>query len=290
MTPPGTKSPVAVVVDSAASLPPEMGGVPLLQVAPMRLAWGDRTYLDGRDLSAADFYRMLRESPSLPTTSAPSPPHFIEAFSRSAEEARSIVCLTVGSRFSSSFDSARSAAEELHESHPGVEVSVLDTESAAGGQGLIALEAWRAARRGSSLADVVDVVRNMVPRVTLLAALDTLRYLWKGGRVPKIAHAGASLLQIKPVFELARGEVRTMARPRTRRRAMARLLDLMRVRVQSASVHAAVMHADAVEWADELRARIEAEFPCEEIFVSQFTPAMGAHIGPGLLGVAFWSE
>ena len=280
---------MAIVVDSAASLP-AASETPGLHVVPMGVTIDGKTYLDGRDLEPSAFYAKLRASKELPTTSAPSPARFLEAFEAAREDSGAVFCLTVGSRFSASLDSARSAVEEAKVSLPGLEVVVLDSESAAGGQGLIALEAWRAARDGGGLDEVDAAAREVIHRVRVVAFVDTLYYLWKGGRVPRIAHAGTSLLRIKPLFELARGEVRTVARPRTQRRAMARLLDLVAEGAQGRPVHATVMHADALEAAEELRQQLDAMLPCEELFVSEFTPVMGAHIGPGLVGIAYWVD
>ena len=124
----------------------------------------------------------------------------------------------------------------------------------------------------------------------LLAAVDTLYYLSKSGRVPKIAHAGNWLIGIKPIFELVRGDVRTRARPRGKRRAIRRLVKLVGEAASGRSIHAAIMHADAPQKAEELRVLAEREISCREVFVSEFTPGMGAHIGPGLLGIAYWVE
>ena len=137
---------------------------------------------------------------------------------------------------------------------------------------------------------MLKIAKAISEKVRLLAFVDTLYYLWKGGRVPRLAHAGTSLLKLKPVFELAQGEANSLARPRTTRRAIERLVELMHDRVSSEAVHATVMHADAANAAEELRVRVESEFDCAELFVSEFTPVMGAHIGPGLVGVAFWCE
>ncbi len=280
---------VAVVVDSAASLPADMARDSGLHVVPMGLTVDGTSYLDGRDLSPTEFYRLLTESPTLPSTSAPSPARFLEAFRQAAETAPSILCLTVSSNFSATFDSAKTAAAEAGESLPDVEIRVLDTGSAAGGEGLIALEACRSANRGAGLDEVASAVESVITGVRLMAFVDTLYYLWKGGRVSKIAHAGTSLLKIKPLFELSQGQVRTLARPRTHRRAMNRLVELMRQRAAAGRLHATIMHADSAGPAEELRAQIAAEFDYEELFVSEFTPVMGVHIGPGLLGIAYWN-
>ncbi len=278
---------VRIVVDSAASLPPEMAEAPGIHVVPMRLRFGDRSYLDGIDLSPADFYRMLSESDTPPTTSAPSPAMFREAFERAGREGADALCLTVAARFSASYSSAGAAAEEYRSGAAPAQVLTLDTESAAAGQGLVALEAWRAARRGDSLHEVAEAARKTAARVRLLAAADTLYYLWRSGRVPRIAHAGASLLDIKPIFELVRGEVRARARPRSRRRAVQRLVELVCEHAGDREVHAAVMHAGALRQAEELRRLAERTLSCREVFVSEVTPVMGAHIGPGLLGIAY---
>ena len=280
--------PVQIVVDSAASLPPEMSDAPGLRVVPMRLQLGGRSYLDVVDLSPTDFYKLLRECDEPPTTSAPPPAMFREAFERS--EGSDVLCLTVAARFSSTYDSARAAAAEYSADNPTAHVLVLDTESAAGGQGLVALEAWRASQAGRSLREAAEAARNAVARVRLLAAVDTLYYLSRSGRVPKIAHAGNTLIGIKPIFELAQGEVRTRARPRGTRRAIRRLVKLVREAAAGRGVHAAIMHADAPQEAEELRGLAERELSCREVFVSEFTPGMGAHIGPGLLGIAYWVE
>ena len=131
---------------------------------------------------------------------------------------------------------------------------------------------------------------RVVERVSLLAFVDTLRYLHRSGRVPVVAHIGASILMIKPLFRLRRSEIATVARPRTRRTAIRRMLELVKDEAGHGALHAAVMHADVSEDAESVRRSIADDFDCAELYVSEFTPAMGAHIGPGLLGIAFWSE
>ena len=257
----------------------------------MNLTMGGRSYLDGVNLSPSEFYRMLRASATLPTTAAPTPASYLHAFRGAAHRASSILCLTVASKFSSSFDSATAAARDAKDAIPNVEITLLDSGTAAGGEGLVALEALRTASQGSDLDGVARAARKVVERVTVIAFLDTFYYLWKGGRVPRIAHVAAPALRIKPIFELSHGEVRTIARPRTHSRAMARLVGLMRERVAGRhGINAIVMHADAEAAATDVMRRIELEFECEKLSVSEFTPVLGAHIGPGLVGIAIWTR
>ena len=281
---------VSIVVDSAASLPVEFRNLPDLYVVPMSLRMNGKEFLDGVDISPTDFYRAQRDSSSIATTSSPSPAAFVEAFADAGKTGNDILCLTVAARFSSSADSARAGAQQAAASIPNTRIEVLETGTAAGGEALVALEAWRTAQSGESLTEVMDAAREVMSRVRLLAYLDTLYYLWKGGRVPGVAHLATSLLKLKPLFELREGEVSNLARPRTRRRAATKLIRLMEERVQGDEVHATVIHADAADEAERLRLEISYVFKCEELFVSEFTPVMGTHTGPGMLGIAFWSR
>ena len=287
----GRTNRTALVVDSAACLPGEMATRPFVHVVPMRLIFGERDYLDGRDLSTTEFYRLLRAAEVLPTTSAPSPDSYLSAFREAAMEADSIVCLTVSASFGGSFNAAQAAVVEAQGAMPNVPVSLVDSGSAAGGEALVATEAIRAIGDDGAPEDVLAAIQTVASRVTLYAFVDTLFYLWKGGRVPRIAHAGASLLQVKPLLEMSAGEIRTIGRPRTRRRASRRLVEATAARAPGGRpIHLSVIHADAEDDAAELLLELRGELNCVESFVSEFSPVMGAHTGPGLLGVASWVE
>ena len=281
---------VAIATDSAASLPPGFATQPGVFIVPMTVTLEGQSYRDGIDITATEFYRRLRSASSSPTTSAPSPAAYLDTFRCAAERFNSVLCITAGERFSSSFDSASAAAEDARLQFPDAEVRILDSQAAAGSQALAALEAWRAAQQGATLARAKMNAIRVIERVSLLAFVDTLRYLRRSGRVPLAAHIGASLMMIKPLFRLRHSEITTVARPRTRRTAIRRMLELIRDEVGTGALHVAVMHADAIEDAESIRDSIARDYDCAELYISEFTPAMGAHIGPGLLGIAYWSE
>ena len=281
---------VAIVVDSAASTPSAFDDSPATLVVPMFVHVGGDTYRDGVDLSASEFYAMQRRGVRT-RTSAPSPGAFLEAFERASEIADSILCITVSAEYSASAAAAEAARLRLQEERPDADVRILNSQTAIGAQGLIAWKALRVASSGADLDAVERAALTVRERVSLLAYVDTLRYLWKSGRVPAIAHLATSVLKIKPVFELRRSKVTPLARPRTPRRAVARMLELMRERAP-ADMHlrVSVMHADAPERAAPVADAILAEFDCAELFHSEVTPVIGAHIGPGMVAVAFWGS
>ena len=247
---------------------------------------GGRTYLDGVDLAPVDLYRMLAAGSAVPTTSAPAPDAYRDALTRASRVADAALCITVSRSFSASLDSARLAADRLMTESPGFEISVLDSGSAAGGEGLVALAAQRSAASGAGLDEVTAAAERAITGVRLIAYVDTLRYLWKGGRVPGIAHGMTRLLKLKPVFEMSRGDVSKKLPSRTSRRARQRLVDMV-ARDAGGPLRASVMHADAPDEAAQLEAALRKAVQLENLYVAEFSPVMGAHTGPGTLGIAF---
>jgi len=282
---------VIIVTDTTACIPQEMVKEYGIELVPIEVIFDDRVYRDGIDITPAEFYAKLRQTEKLPTTSGSLPGPYLEAYRQASQRADGIVCITESSKFSGMFNSARLAVEMAKEELPGVAVEVLECSSAAAGQGLVVLAAARAAASGKNLAGVVEVVKELMHRVHLFAALDTLHYLVKGGRVPQAAALVNSILGIKPVFSVNGGEAHTVALPRSTKSAMKRILKLMMKKVgKGQPVHAAVMHADALEQARVLRDQISSRFNCVELFITEFTPVMGVHTGPGVIGAAFYSE
>ena len=254
---------------------------------------GARTLQDGSDIVPEEFYRLLISDSSQITTSAPRPQSFAQAFIESVESGKSpggILCLTLSQNFSMAYQSAVSAADSRGAGLEDIEIQLIDTKAAAGSFGLIALAAARWAAAGACLAELVKRVHDLIPTVTLVAYLDTMKYLVAGGRVGKLQAWAGSKLNVKPVMELSQGEYRLLHKPRGRPKAARCLLDVLHQRTGAAPVSINVMHAAAPGDAAELATRIRDEVAPErlaELLVSEFTPVMGAHTGPGLLGLAF---
>ncbi len=281
---------VRVVTDSCACLPQELIEKYKIVVVPTIVILGDQEYRDGIDITPGQLYEIQRQRKILPTTSAPSPVAFLEVYRQLSRETSNILQLTLSPNLSMIYNSALQAREMAKESLPGVKIEIIDTQTGAGGQGLIVLEAGRAAAAGATMPQVIERVRALIPRVQLLAILDTLYFLAKGGRVPKVAAWAGSLLSIKPILQLVAGEVELLEKIRTRSRAVRRMLQLLRERVGKNRIHVMLMHADAREELEELGKEVSAEFNCAELYLSDMTPVLGAHTGPGLLGMAFYVE
>lgn len=260
-------------------------------VVPHQLIADGQVYRDGIDLNTSDFYVMQSRNGSAITTSGPNPQAFLEAFRNAAQVSQSILCITLSPRFSPvTYDSARIAARLAGKERPDLDIHVLDSRAVAGSQGFVALEAHRASQEGLSLPETVARIEKLVPRLHLLAYLDTLKYLGRSGKITKAKAWAGTLLGFKPLVELSQGEATLIARPRSGPKAMERLLAIVSERAGGSPAHVNIMHANALEKAHLLREEALRSMNCREIFISEFTPVMGAHTGPGLLGIAYYTD
>jgi DegV family protein with EDD domain len=275
----------AVVTDTIATLPRQMAEQHEIGIVPLQVTFGLDAYRDGVDLSSAEFYRRLAAAKELPTTSAPTMADLIAAYEEAARRAESVVAIHPSGSLSATVAAARQAAEQVD-----APVHVLDSRTGAASQGLIALEAARAALAGAEAEEVLAIARKVMGRARLLVSMDTLEYLRKGGRIGAAQAWLATALRFKPIITLTDGEVQPVERPRSRQRAITRMLELMAEAVQDRPVHAAVTHGEALAEAEELRDRMAAQFDCRDLFITEFTPVMGAHTGPGVIGLAYWAE
>lgn len=281
---------VAIVTDSTACIPPDVASSLGIEIVSVHIIVGGRTYADSLDADTGAFYEMLRTTSERPTTAAPSPGMYIEAIGRAAQQADSVLVITVSAQFSAMYDSARAALDVVRSESPSVDVRLLDSRNAAMAQGFIVLEAARAAAAGHDIDAVLARAEEMTGRVTLLAMLDTLSFLARSGRVPRVAAWAAGMLQVKPIVRFGAGEIKLAARTRTRARALARMASLFEERVDGRPVHVAVHHANAERDAETLLKQMRTSCNVVEAYVTEFTQVMGVHTGPGLVGMAWWAE
>lgn len=282
---------VAIVCESTCCLPDELIQKYKIGIIPIPFVFGTETFLDGVDISPAQFYEKLLATKTPPKTSPPSPGEYICTWRTATEHATSVVSVTVDSKVSTMQRSALLAQEMAPELLPDVPVVVVDSLSAAMGQGFVALAAARAAASGATLDEVVRAATEVSMRVKMIVTLDTLDYLAKASRIPQVAAFLGGVLAIKPIIQISGGDIVPLARVRTRRRSIDALLERMEAMVKPGDrVHVAVQHARAEAEASALEARVRERFDCIEVYTTEFTPVMGGYCGPGLLGLAFYSE
>ncbi len=279
------QSPVAIVTDSTACLPPDLAERYGIEIVPVHLVVGGQSYADSATADTSGFYERLRSSGEQATTAAPSPGVYLEAIERAAQRAESVLVITVSAQFSAMYDSARVAVDQF-----GERGRLLDSRNAAMAQGFVVLEAARLADEGAAVDDVVRRAEEMTGRVTLLAMLDTLSFLARSGRVPRVAAWAAGAFQVKPIVRFVAGDIRRLAQPRTRRRGLDKMAAVFADLTADRPTHLAVHHANAPADADRLLNQIRQSTNLTESHITEFTQVMGVHTGPGLVALAWWCE
>ncbi|MEJ5186984.1 MAG: DegV family protein [Candidatus Geothermincolales bacterium] len=278
---------VAVVTGSQTCIPKEMVNELGITILPYTLILDGKEYLDGVDISPEEFYRLLPSLNGEYGTSSISPGLFLETFRKLSSRFQGILVITISSSMSGEYNNARLAAEMFHD----VPVMVLDSKTAALAQGLVALKAARAAKAGASLEECYRIASESASKVRLLAYIQTFEYLKKSGRVKAVAALAADALSIKPVFAFREGKVDLVGKRRSTEKARELIADMAhRYWLENGQLplEIAVFHASAPDDAKDLEERITSRVPIiGEVIFSEFTPVMGIHTGPGVVGAAF---
>ncbi|MFC2070053.1 DegV family protein [Chloroflexota bacterium] len=281
---------IAVVTDSISCLNKELIDQYGIIIVPIRLLIQDKVYRDSVDITPSEAYEHLLRDPEKFNTSPSSPGHYLEAYHEASKWAKDILCVTLSARLSTGYDMARVAMEDARTELPGITIKVLDSENATAAEGFVALAVARAAAEGKDLEDTIKAAEEVRDRVHFLAVLETIRYVYRTGRIPKIAASVGSMLNIRPILTNSSGLIRFAGAVRSRERGIERILKMMRNEVGESPVHVAVMHAYAPEEAEKLKERIASEFQCAELWISEFTPVMGYATGTGTLALAFYAD
>ncbi len=270
---------IRIVTDSNCDLPEEVVAEYGITVMPLYINIGKKSYLDGVEMSRKDFYEGLPHFKHHPMTSVPGPGTFVKLYERlAAEGATEILAIHIASSLSAMTNSARLAAEEWRT----LPVTVFDSGNLTLGTGLQAVGAAQAAAAGRSMAEIVASLRDQAARTYSFAALDTLEYLRRSGRLTRFQSSLGSVLQVKPLLKMHDGEM-DMERVRTRNGATGRLVEL--VSELGPLEELALVHTHAPERADALRGQAQDLFPSGRVPLSaEVTPVIGVHVGPGAVG------
>jgi DegV family protein with EDD domain len=275
---------IKIVTDSTCDLPQSVIEQLGITVVPLYINFGDKGYRDGVDLSRADFYARLPQSKPLPTTAAPGHEVFKQAYERlAAGGATEILSIHISESLSATINVAKVAAQET----TSVRVTAFDSRQLSLGTGFIVEEAAKAANEGCSMAEIVARLNALIPRVHVFAALDTLEFLKRSGRMNGIVASLGGLLQVKPILKMYDGKPDS-DRVRTRSRAIGQLVNLLSQ--CSPLERVAMVHTHAAAHAEEIRQLVEPMLPEKNIWSLDITPVIGTHIGPGAVGFAVVSK
>jgi DegV family protein with EDD domain len=276
--------PIAVITDTDSSLPLDLAKKYNIVQIPIIIQFGEESFRDVYDVDNATVFSRVDREGRLPTTAAPSPGNFVNAFESAFDSgADQILCLTISSEMSAVYTVARTAAEMF----TGKTIRVVDSRTVAYGEGLMAMEAARAIADGASLDQAVAAAINLRDRTHLFAALSTLKYLAMSGRVGKVAAGLASMLELKPILTLRNEKLEMLERVRTQGKAWKRVIELTCAATGERELeHLVILHVNAPEAASQFELQLRAALPCPpEIPHVEMTPGLSIHTGAGLVGV-----
>lgn len=282
-------SQVGIVTESVSCVPANIVKELGIQVVPVGLVINGKRYQD-TDLTSEEFWKLFSEAKGAATTTGISPEGFVKAYQELSKSTDNIICIVLSHKLSVIHQSAVQAAEILKQENPNLTIEVIDSNTTTGATGFLVIEAARAAQAGKSLTDIVQLVKDMMPKVKWLMAMDTLKYLIRGGRAPKVAVL-ADIAGIKPITGMVSGlgVVESLARARGKLKAMAKLVELMKAHIDTSKpVHLMVHYTDSIATAEKLRDMIASQIKCAEVHLSPFTPVMAVHTGP-VVAISFYS-
>jgi DegV family protein with EDD domain len=276
-----------IVADTTCGLPRNLLRERGIALVPQVVIFGDQAYHDDEQLDTAAFLQRLEAFPTLPKTAAPEPPLYFPIFEQAREKGESVVVVAPTGKASGTVRSAQTAAQEF----PGLDIRVLDTQTISCNLGSLVLLADDLAKAGRGADEIVAKLNEMIPRGRLYFLVNTLEYLAKGGRIGGAKKLLAEMLQIKPLLQVKDGQVESFEQQRTKRRALARLVEVTVEGCQGGDeAHLCVLQVAAEKEAESLAQELKAKIPVSHIPIYQLPPAIVVHSGPGALGVGFFVE
>ncbi len=280
---------IAIITDTDSSLPFELAGRHKIGQVPIIVNFGEQSFKAAYEIDDREAFARIDKDGKLPTTSAPSPGQFVEAYRQAFEAGyESILCFTVSSEVSATYKAALAAREEF----PGRDIEVVDTRQLSINQGFMALAAAEAVAAGASKQEAIESALEIRERTHLYAALPTLRYIAMSGRVSQVAAGIAGVLNIQPILSIKNGKLDLLEKVRTRRRAWERTVELCVEAATGRPVERlAILHVNAPEEAAQFESQLRAALPGlpEERLLVELTPGLSIHSGAGIVGAAFVS-
>jgi len=276
-----------IVTDGTADMPNDWENNFDINVVPINIHFGEKTYLQFRDLDNDGFYKMVEETHKIPKTSQPSPHQFTEFYRTIAQPGDTILSVHVTSKLSGNFNSALVAARDLAGQY-----NIIPFDSACGsaGIGMMCRAARLMDRAGEPIWQIVKRLESIREKISITLALDTLKYARMSGRVGTLQAALASVLNVKPIITLQQGMLQMTERVRTRSASLDRIIKIVREKFGDSPLNMAVVHARDSDSADLLLKKVKESFTINELIVTDLSISVAANLGPGTVGIVAFPE
>ena len=276
---------IALVTDSTGYIPQDLVEKYNITVVPLVLIWGKEIFEDGVTIMPTEFYARLKKATVMPTSSQATVGKFHEVFEKLLSQDYEILAMVISSKLSGTMNSAIQARESLPAGAP---IHIVDSNSTAMAMGFQVLSVARAIEQGASMQDCLSLAEKAVQSTGVVFAVDTLEFLHRGGRIGGGSRFLGTALNIKPILELRDGKVEALERVRTRKKSLARLIELVEEKADGKRpLRLATLHANAPEEARELLAQASTQLGASESIFAEVSPVIGTHAGPGVVGLAY---
>lgn len=277
---------LAIVTDSTAYIPTELVQKNNLTITPQVLIWGEETYQDGVDIQPNEFYSRLSTAKAMPSTSQVSPATMKSTFENLIEKGHDVLGIFISSKLSGTIQSALQAKDMMEDI--GQKVTIVDSNSTAMAMGFQVLAAARAVADGANLEDALALIEKARENSGVYFAVDTLEFLHRGGRIGGAQRFLGTALNMKPVLAVLDGRVEAVERIRTKRKALDRVIELVAEQTQGKdNIRLATLNANAADEAKEVLNRAAQQLNPVETILSEVSPVIGTHAGPGTVGLAY---
>jgi len=280
---------VRVMVDSTACIPLDLAQKYNIKIIPAaEYIINGKKYIENETITIKDAYNYIRQDSVKITTAAVTPGRVFEAYQELSRDSDGILFITISSKLSAVYKSGTLAADLFRDQSPQTNIKIIDSKSVAGGAGLAALAAAKAAEQGQNLEQVIGVAENYLKQTRCLMAMDTIRYIYRIGRMSKFAARMASMMSIRPINQLTpEGTVEMVERARSREAVMKRIVELVKERTAGDNLTFMISHGDAPELAEKLMGTLKNNFKIQEFIIGDYSPIMGYGGGPGAMCIAF---
>ncbi len=281
-------SKVAIITDSTSDIPEELAKELDIKIIPLSVIFGEESFLDdGKDITIKEFYKKIRSSEKLPTTTQPTPKNFIELYSDILKTSDSVISIHISKKMSGTINSAEMAKKEM----TGSDIEIIDSECVHMPLGFLALKAAQLANEGKSKEEIIKEVHDLKLKIKVLIVPSTLEYLKKGGRIGKAKGLIASLLEIKPILTIHDGEISQFKTARRWNQAKTELINSMKTMVKNPeNLIVSIGDSDAKDDAAEMYEKIKEAFNPKKIYRVDIGIVVGSHLGPGGLGITFYED
>jgi DegV family protein with EDD domain len=282
---------IGIVVDSTAYLNQEQILRYQIELVPLNVVFEGKVYRDVIDLTPSQAYQFLEKNPKDWATSAPSVGDFLTAFKKLANQGtKEIICLTLPTAISATWNNARMAMEFAKTELPNVKIEVIDTGTATVGETLLVLRVGQAIEAGKNFEEVVQLVQNLKSKIRVFLLMETIRYIYRSGRIPEIASKIGAILPLKPILSIHGGKMHFAGATSSMEKSENKILKILKESWDENLPEVGLMHIESSEEVVKFKEKISNSLPKAQILISEFSPILGYATGKGTIGIGFFAK